>query len=68
MAEPERMEKVVRKFASFEEADKADDAYYASLTNQQCLDIMVELVGRVQRAAGGRLERVCRIIKLKEDV
>ena len=60
------MEKAVRKFQSFEEAERAEDEFYRNLTNQQSLDIMVELVGRAQREAGGRLERVCRKSSIKQ--
>ena len=64
VAEEGRLQPVVRKFSSFEEADEAEDEFYRKLTNQEALDIMIELVGREQRAAGGRLERVCRITQL----
>ena len=60
------MEKVVRKFGSFAEAEKADREYYRSLTGQQRLDILLELIASVQdtdgEAAKG-FERVYRIIK-----
>ncbi len=60
------MDKVVRKFGSFAEAEKADREYYRSLTGQQRLDILLELIASVQdtedEAAKG-FERVYRIIK-----
>ena len=60
------MDKVVRKFGSFAEAEKADREYYRSLTGQQRLDILLELLASVQdtenEAAKG-FERVYRIIK-----
>ena len=60
------MEKVVRVFSSHEEADRADDEYYRSLTPQQRLDIFLEILwrGRTHDEAGERLERVYRIVKL----
>lgn len=60
------MDKVVRKFGSFAEAEKADREYYRSLTGQQRLDILLELLASAQdtqdEAAKG-FERVYRIIK-----
>jgi hypothetical protein len=35
---------VVQKFRSFEEADKADRAYYLSLTPKQRVDMMLEII------------------------
>jgi ABC-type multidrug transport system ATPase subunit len=62
------MEKAVRIFHSFAEAGKADDEYYRSLTPEQRLEILLELVQSQQPdEAEQRLERVCRIIKLQED-
>jgi hypothetical protein len=64
------MEKVVRKFSSFAEQEAADHRYYASLTPQQRLQIMLELnfgerSGR--NDATGRIQKVCRIVKLGEQ-
>ena len=62
------MEKVARKFHSFAEADKADFEYYHSLTPEQRLDILGELIARAQPdKTGQRIEKVSRIIKLQED-
>jgi hypothetical protein len=62
------MEKAVRIFHSFAEADKADDEYYRSLTPEQRLEILFDLVKSQQPdEPEPRLERVCRIIKLQED-
>ena len=38
------MEKIVRKFKSFDEADQADDDYYRSLSGNQRLAILLELI------------------------
>ena len=56
---------VVRKFSSFEEADKADREYYHSLTPQQRLEILYVLLERYRESYGGseRLERVCRLVE-----
>ena len=62
------MEKAARIFQSFAEADKADEEYYCSLTPEQRLGILFDLVKSQQPdEVEPRLERVCRIIKLQED-
>lgn len=62
------VEKTARIFHSFAEADRAEAEYYRSLTPEQRLDILFDLVQSQQPdEAEQRLERVCRIIKLKED-
>jgi hypothetical protein len=63
------MEKAARIFHSFAEAGKADDEYYRSLTPEQRLEILFDLVKSQQPPdePEPRLERVCRIIKLQED-
>jgi uncharacterized protein YdeI (YjbR/CyaY-like superfamily) len=62
------VEKTARIFRSFAEADKAEAEYYRSLTPEQRLEILFDLV-QSQQPDGTyqRLERVCRIIKLQED-
>jgi hypothetical protein len=55
------VERVAKVFRSFEEADEADDEYYANLTPEERLDILLELVERHRSALGeaaSRLERV----------
>jgi uncharacterized protein YdeI (YjbR/CyaY-like superfamily) len=62
------VEKAVRIFHSFAEADKAEVEYHRSLTPEQRLEILFDLVKSQQPdEAEQRLERVCRIIKLQED-
>jgi hypothetical protein len=62
------MEKAVRVFHSFADADKADAEYYRSLTPQQRLDVLLDLVhSQTGDEAGQRLERVCRVVKLSEQ-
>lgn len=61
------MKRPVRVFRNFEEADKADRSYYASLTPQQRLDLMIELHEPIWRAPDGspiRLQRVYRVTQL----
>jgi hypothetical protein len=63
-----RVEKVVRIFSSFAEADKADRESYQSFPPEQRLDILGELIARAYPdKTGQRIEKVCRIIKLQED-
>ena len=62
------MEKVVRIFHSFAEAEKSDREDYRALTPERRLEIVFELVAAQHpHATEQRLERVCRIIKLQED-
>ncbi len=62
------MEKEARVFHSFAEADQAEDKYYRSLTPEQRLELLLDLVKAQQPdETEPRLERVCRIIKLQED-
>lgn len=56
-----RVDRVVQVFRSFEDADRADDQFYAELTPQERLDMLLELVERHRSALGeaaGRFERV----------
>ncbi len=60
------MDKVVRKFGSFAEAEKADREYYRSLTGQQRLDLLLELIASDLEAKGEAekgFERVYRIVR-----
>jgi hypothetical protein len=57
------MEKCVRKFSSHAEAEAADRDYYLSLTPEQRMDMLLELVARLQGDAPKRLERVYRVVK-----
>jgi uncharacterized protein YdeI (YjbR/CyaY-like superfamily) len=62
------MEKAARVFHSFAEAGEADNEYYRSLSPEQRLEILFDLVQSQQSdETEQRLERVCRIIKLQED-
>ena len=57
------MDKVFRKFKSFEEAEEADRQYYLSLTPKERLEILGEIIWRANGETFPRLERVYRIIK-----
>jgi len=57
----------VAKFSSHQEAEQAELAYYRSLTPEQRLDILLELIETSRKeddAASERFERVYRIVKL----
>jgi hypothetical protein len=54
------VEKKVRQFANFAEAEKADRDFYKKLTGNERLQILVELSKHVPEQ---RLERVSRIVK-----
>ena len=64
------MDKTVRVFGSFEEADRADLEYYASLTPQQRVNLLLDMVAAYKESlgeAGQRFERVYRVVKLSES-
>jgi hypothetical protein len=54
------VEKNVRRFASFAEAEKADRDFYKKLSGNERLQILMELSRHVPEQ---RLERVSRIVK-----
>ena len=62
------MEKTLRVFRSHQESEKADKEYYRSLTPQQRLDILLEIIaqGQGDETAKG-FERVYRVVKLHES-
>lgn len=56
-------------FASFDEADRADDAYYSSLSPPDRIEILLDLIDHYRRSLGEpaeRLERVCHVAELAE--
>jgi hypothetical protein len=64
------MERVLRTFDKFGDAEKADDEFYASLTPQERLDILLEIVNQeleISGEAAKGLERIYRVIELSED-
>ena len=62
------MEPVACKFASFEEAEAADRAYYRSLTPAERISIMLDMIyPEGSDAASAGFERVYRIVKLGES-
>lgn len=60
------MQRVVRTFSSFDDAEKADDEFYRSLSPQQRLDMALDLIARHRESLGEaaqRFERVCRVVE-----
>ena len=57
------MEREIRVFKSHAEAEAADREYYRSLTPEQRLDILLELIERGGGGTQSRCERVYRIVK-----
>ena len=63
----EDVEKSVQMFRSFDDADRADDEFYADLAPEERVDLLLELVERQRSALGetaSRFERVHRIVEL----
>jgi len=61
------MRNVLRVFSSFREAEQADWALYASMSPQERLDVLLDLVARQRESMGeaaARLERVYRVVEL----
>jgi hypothetical protein len=61
------MDRQVQVFNSFEDADRADDQFYAELSPEQRLEMLLELVEQHRSLLGetaSRLERVHHIAEL----
>jgi uncharacterized membrane protein len=64
------MEPEAKIFDSFEDAERADADYYASLTSKQRVDVLLDLIENYRRSLGpaaDRFERVCRVTDLQES-
>jgi hypothetical protein len=64
------MERRVQVFRSFEEAERAENAYYASLSPQQRVDLLLDLLEAWRESCGHAdqgLARVHRVVKLSES-
>lgn len=64
------MERVLRTFDQFADAEEADWQFYASLSPQERLDMLLEIIAQTLGSSGqtGKgLERVYRVIELSED-
>ncbi len=62
------VEKTVKVFAGFEDADKADARYDAAMSPEQRLNALIELRDRRHPdAAEQRLARVSRVVELERS-
>lgn len=64
------MDRVVQVFKSFEEADEAEAEYYARLTPNERVDILLDIIAAYRESQGeaaSRFERVCRVVDLAES-
>jgi len=61
------MEKVAQIFSSFEEAEEAENRYYARLSPQERMAILLELVSPKTDDSQQRLKRVYRITPLAQS-
>jgi len=59
------MERVVRKFRSFDEADDADDEYYRALSGNEKLQILLDLI-MPENPNAAVIERSARVHPLTE--
>jgi hypothetical protein len=62
-----RVQREIKRFRSFDEAEAADAAYYASLSPDERVDVLLELIAAHQEAVGEAtqgLARVCRVVEL----
>jgi hypothetical protein len=63
------MERVVRIFKQFEDADRADYAYFANLSPDDRVAMLLDIIENHRRRLGEsaeRFERACRIVALGE--
>lgn len=64
------MEKTIQVYNSFEEADEAEIAYYASLSPNERVDLLLDIIAAYREAQGeaaSRFERVYRIVDLAQS-
>ncbi len=64
------MDKVIQVFHSFADAERADEEYYAKLSPQERVDVLLDMVARYRESfgeAGERLERVYRVAQLSRS-
>lgn len=60
----------LQQFSGFDAAEKAEREYYAALTPQERLDLLLELIRRHQESLGEAakgFERVYRVVELSQS-
>jgi hypothetical protein len=60
------MDKVVAVFSSFEEAERAEDAHYASMSPAERIDILLDLIARYRESLGETAEGFARVHRVTE--
>ena len=60
------MEKTIKKYSSFEEAEKADIEYYSSLGYEKKLDLLIKLIYGSEKP-NGTIERCVRIYPITKQ-
>ena len=64
------MERVAQVFRGFDEAESADEAYYAELSPDARVDVLLELIEQYRSSLGEaaeRFERVHRVVELAQS-
>ncbi len=64
------MDRILRTFDQFADADEADWQFYESLSPQERLNMLLEIIAQTVESSGEateRLERIYRVIELSED-
>lgn len=64
------MHKTLKIYSSHDEADRADRDYYASLTPEARVQVLLDLVAQHREATGNASEglaRVCRVVELGSE-
>jgi hypothetical protein len=64
------MDRTIKVHHSFAAAESADDDFYASLSPEERVDILLDLIAQYRESLGeaaSRLERVCRVIDLSQS-
>lgn len=60
------MDRVIQVFRSFTDAEEADEAYYAALSPQERVDVLLDLVASYRESLGEAAEGFARIYRVVE--
>jgi len=64
------VDRTARIFTNFEDAERADEDYYASLSPNERVEVLLAIVEQYRSSLGEsaeRFERVCRIVKREQS-